>query len=186
MDIERISHSYKTVIKEYTDFPEFVEKAKEQLATLQEAYVQKRLAYVETKVDLSTSEEALDEAKNLKDDDSKLPILQVNDRMRMWEPVEEALFLSWSQANEERNFDQFYSEQKLAAASITGVVEAYTAPVKNKPGDFIIRDKDMPVAYVYSTKVNLQSLIGKKVTLLGCPRANNNFAFPAYFIIAIE
>jgi hypothetical protein len=65
-------------------------------------------------------------------------------------------------------------------------VEAYASPVKNKPGDFIIRDKDLPVAYVYSTQVNLQNLVGKKVTMIGIPRSSNNFAFPTFFIISVE
>ncbi|MBI2743626.1 MAG: hypothetical protein HYX48_06890 [Chlamydiales bacterium] len=186
IDIERITQSYKTVINEYTDFPEHVEKAKELLASLQEAYVQKRLAQADAKLAIATAQEHSDESDNLQTSNSTLASALVNDKMKMWEPVEEALYLSWSQANDDRNQEQFYEEQKLAAATITGIVEAYTAPVKNKPGDFIIRDKDMPVAYVYSTRVNLQNMIGKKVTLLGCPRSNNNFAFPAYFVIAAE
>lgn len=185
MDIERVSDSYKTVINEYTDFPEYVEKAKEQLASLQEAYVQKRLSYVDTKKAVK-EEIVLDDEVNTKESMTTISNMQVNDKMKMWEPIEEALYLSWAQANDDKNVDQFYEEQKIAAAPITGIVEAYTAPVKNKPGDFIIRDKDLPVAYVYSTKVNLQSLVGKKVTLLGCPRSNNNFAFPAYYVIAVE
>ncbi len=184
MDIERVTHSYKTVIGEYTDFPEYVEKAKEQLVSLQEAYVQKRLAHVDRKSN-SAAEESSFEVDNQKDD-SAASFMQVSDKMKMWDPIEEALYLSWSQMNDDKSQDQFYNEQKLAAVPVTGIVEAYTAPVKNKPGDFIIRDKDLPVAYVYSTKINLQNMIGKKVTLLGCPRSNNNFAFPAYYIIAIE
>ncbi|NDE82278.1 MAG: hypothetical protein EB051_01510 [Chlamydiia bacterium] len=72
----------------------------------------------------------------------------------------------------------------MASTEISGIVEPYTAPVKCKPGDFIIRDKDLPVAYIYSTQINLQNLVGQKVTLKGVARPNNNFAFPAYFILS--
>jgi hypothetical protein len=58
--------------------------------------------------------------------------------------------------------------------------------VKNKPGDFILRNKDIPVGYVYSTIVNLQSLVGKNVRLIAAPRPNNNFAFKAYYVLAAE
>lgn len=183
MDIDRVSHSYKTIISDYTDFPEYVEKAKEQLASLQEAYVQKRLAQVDRKASgkVETKTEAAEQDSN-----AHAALKQITDRMKMWEPLEEAMFLSWAHLNEDRTLDEFYQEQKLAAVPITGILETYASPVKNKPGDFILRDKDLPVAYLYSTKINLQSLVGKKVTLLGTPRANNNFAFPAYFILGVE
>ncbi len=183
MDIDRVSHSYKTIISDYTDFPEYVEKAKEQLASLQEAYVQKRLAQVDRKT--AGKAEAKSEAVE-HDSTAHAALQQVTDRMKMWEPIEEAMFLSWAHLNEDKTLDEFYQEQKLAAVPITGILEAYLSPVKNKPGDFILRDKDIPVAYIYSTKINLQSLVGKKVTLLGTPRANNNFAFPAYFVLGVE
>jgi len=179
MDIDRVSHSYKTIINDYTDFPEHVEKAKEQLASMQEAYVQKRLSHKS-----GSSSHSQEEKKH--EAVAQADLKQITDRMKMWEPVEEAMFLSWAHLNEEKTLDEFYEEQKLAAVPITGIIEAYIHPVKNKPGDFIIRDKDLPVAYVYSTKINLQSLVGKKVTLLGSPRANNNFAFPAYFVLGVE
>jgi hypothetical protein len=34
--------------------------------------------------------------------------------------------------------------------------------------------------------LNLQDFVGKKVTLVGTKRENNNFAFPAYFVLAVE
>ncbi|MFI5334636.1 MAG: SH3 domain-containing protein, partial [Chlamydiales bacterium] len=182
MDIDRVSHSYKTIISDYVDFPEYVEKAKELLASTQEAYVQKRLEMGESK---GTSH-ALNRNVQKQDAPQDASLHQISDRMKMWEPMEEAMFLSWAHLNEEKTLEQFYEEQKLAAVPITGIVEAYTSPVKNKPGDFIIRDKDLPVAYVYSTKINLQSLVGKRVTLLGSPRASNNFAFPAFFVLSVE
>lgn len=179
MDIDRVSKNFKTIISEYTDFPELVEKAKEQLASLQESYLQKRLAQGESKV--STDSEFSNEVTK-----TAAPVEAATDRMKMWEPLEESLYLTWAPANEEKTLEQYYTEQKLTAVPITGILEAYATPVKNKPGDFIVRNKDLPVAYVYSTKVNLQNLVGKKVTLLSAPRPNNNFAFPAYFVLEAE
>ena len=106
--------------------------------------------------------------------------------MKLWEPIEEALYLSWANINDNKAIRDYYDEQKLASVEIAGIVEPYNTPVKNKPGDFIIRDKDVPVAYVYSTQVNLQSLVGKQVKLIAAPRPNNNFAFPAYYILSAE
>jgi len=106
--------------------------------------------------------------------------------MKMWEPIEESLYLSWASRNEDRSIDEFYVDQKQTATKITGFVEPYTAPVKNKPADHIVKNGDLPVAYVYSTQINLQEFAGKKVTLLVTPRSNNNFAFPAYFVLSVE
>ena len=94
--------------------------------------------------------------------------------------------MSWTNINDNKTQQDYYEEQKLAAIEIAGIVEPYTAPVKNKPGDFILRDKDIPVGYVYSTQVNLQNLIGQNVRLIAAPRPNNNFAFPAYYVLRVE
>jgi hypothetical protein len=83
---------------------------------------------------------------------------------------------------------EYYDEQKAVATTISGILEAYSLPVKNRPGDFVLKDsaRDLPVAYVYSTKLNLQDMVGKRVKLRGIERPNNNFAFPAYFVVAEE
>lgn len=180
MDIDRISKSYHTIINDYSDFAELVEQAKESLASLQEAYMQKRIAYQETLAAEAKSAPA--KAVALEQATQR----ESTDRMKLWEPVEESLYLTWSCINNDRNINEFYEEQKLSSVTITGIVEPYTAAVKNKPGDFILRDKDMPVAYVYSTQVNLQDFVGKKVTLVGTQRPNNNFAFPAYFVLTVQ
>lgn len=185
IDIDRITQSYQTLINEYAEFPEYVEQAKESLASLQENFAQKRLAYQESNV----SEEKIaapSKQQGTVETFSAQIAKEATDRMKLWEPVEESLYLTWSCFNGDKNIDQFYEEQQISAVALTGILEAYTAPVKNKPGDFIVRDKDLPLAYVYSTQVNLQDLVGKKVTLRGAQRPNNNFAFPAYFVLDAE
>ena len=59
--------------------------------------------------------------------------------------------------------------------------------IKNKPGDFILRDNsDIPLGYLYSTQVDLKAFEGKEVSVLVVSRPNNHFAFPAYYVINIE
>lgn len=190
IDIDRLTRSYTTVIKDYAEFPHHVQRAKESLANAQEAYLQKRIAYLEERAaiaaassetgDLMAEEAAFEEVAAAPQADS------ITDRMKLWEPVEEGLFLSWMQMNEEKSLDEFYEEQMMTAVAVTGILETYSASVKNKPGDFILKDRDLPVAYLYSSQVNLQNLVGKKVTILASPRPNNNFAFPAYYVLAVE
>lgn len=186
IDLERISHSYQTIINDYTEFPEYVDKARESFASLQETYIQKKIAYLESKSqvfskDNKQSDDA-DEGFHRKQAFAADP----TDRMKLWEPIEESLYLTWARLNEDRPMQEFYDDQKMEAVAMSGILEAYVSPVKNKPGDFILRDKDLPVAYLYSTQINLQNMIGKKVTVVGTPRSNNNFAFPAYFVLSVE
>lgn len=179
IDFERVVTGYKNVIDEYTEFPDLVEQAKEALASFQETYLQKRITHMEAEQIVAESKQA--EHRELVESAS-----QITDRMKIWEPIEEALYSSWSNINENRDQHNYYDEQKLASVELSGIVEPYNAPVKSKPGDFIIRDKDTPVAYIYSTKINLQNLVGKQVTVIASPRPNHNFAFPAYFVLDVE
>ena len=180
MDIERIKHNYQTVMNDYIEFPELVDKAKEALASVQEEYTQRKITYLEDRAEGKISTEEMKSSAKVE--------MTVNptDRMKIWEPVEESLYLSWAARHEDRSIDEFYDEQRQEAQVVTGIVEPYHALVKRKPGDFILKDKNLPVAYIYSTQINLQDFVGKKVTALVTPRANNNFAFPAYFVLSVE
>lgn len=178
ISIDRIKHNYETVMADYADFPELAEKAKESLATVQENYLQKRLSFLEQKSGFGVDEQASEPKFEL--------TVAPTDRMKLWEPIEESLFLSWSTSHDDRSIDEFYEEQKQNATVITGILEQYASPVKKKPGDFMLKSKELPVAYLYSTHINLQDFIGKKVTVVAAPRSNNNFAFPAYYVISVE
>jgi hypothetical protein len=60
--------------------------------------------------------------------------------------------------------------------------------MKNKPGDYMLVSQatHAPIAYLYSTKVDLQHNVGQQVTIYGIKRPNYNFAFPAYFVVIAE
>ena len=183
MDFDRVVKGYSTVINDYSDFPDLVEQAKEALASFQEAYLQTRITHLES---VAAAEQlATAEAKRIAAIDAD--VNAITDRMKSWAPLEEALYLSWTSINDNKSQRDYYEEQALAAVEISGIVEPYIAPIKAKPGDFILRDnKDIPVAYLYSTQVNLQSLVGKHAKFVAAPRPNNNFAFPAYYVLAVE
>lgn len=110
----------------------------------------------------------------------------ITDKMLSWQPLEESLFHVWSVSNNDLSIDDFYIEEKMNATTLTGIVEEYNRPVKNRPGDYLLRSESLPVAFLYSTHVNLQNLVGKKISLTCSPRPNNNFAFPAYYVLSIE
>jgi hypothetical protein len=183
VDFDRIVKGFNTVVNDFTDFPELSEQAKDALAIFQEEYLQKRIAHTESHPADRFATSDSKQSVNLEKFEN---IAAITDKMKSWNPIEEALYLSWANINDNKTQRDYYEEQRLAAVEISGIVEPYTSPVKSKPGDFIIRENDVPVGYVYSTQVNLQSLIGKHVKLVAAQRPNNNFAFPAYYVLAVE
>lgn len=111
--------------------------------------------------------------------------------MAAWIPHEEAFYASWKDKQEDpdnASLEHFYENQKQGAFIVRGVIDPYNRPVKNRPGDYLLINagNSLPFAFLYSTKVNLQDYIGHDVSLIVVPRPNNNFAFPAYFVFAVE
>lgn len=186
IDFDRIVRGYNTVIHDFDEFPDLVEQAKEALASFQEAYLQHRINYLESQaaIEQYAAQNSRAAAKEPVESEHFERNTTLTDKMRLWEPIEEALYLSWANINDNRTLRDYYDEQKLASVEITGIVEPYTAPVKTKPGDYILRERDIPVGYIYSTQVNLQDMVGKKVRLVATQRPNNNFAFPAYYVLS--
>lgn len=188
IDFDRVVKGYHAVINDFSEFSDLVEQSKEALASFQEDYLQKKISHVEAQEALQYAAEAEKASRDsaVKALDPFSHVAMITDKMRIWEPLEEALYLSWSNINDNKALRDYYEEQKLAAVEISGIIEPYTTPVKSKPGDFILRENDIPVGYIYSTQVNLQNLVGTHVKLVAAPRPNNNFAFPAYYVLAVE
>ena len=180
IDFDKVNHSFQTVIQEYSEFPQLVEKAKDTLASVQEQFLEKRIHYLELKATEEASATLLETEKDL------ILTSMLTEKMKVWEPVEETLYQNWLGENKSGSMDEYYEEQKLSSNRISGTLEEYKAPVKCKPANYILKENDIPVGYVYSTMINLDNLVGKKVTLVGAPRPNNNFAFPAYFVFSVE
>jgi hypothetical protein len=108
--------------------------------------------------------------------------------MSNWLPVEENLFKAWSLQTGKRHPQEFYEEQKQQSFVLRGIIDPYTRPIKNKPGDYMLLNtiSKLPVAFLYSTHINLQDYVGHEVSVMVSPRNNNNFAFPAYFVLTLE
>ena len=119
----------------------------------------------------------------------KLAILEKVDMsrsMKSWLPSEAELFSSWSTFHPDKDPEDFYKEQLASCMEIEGVLESFTDDIQNKPGDYLVKLENRPVAYLYSTQVNLQPYLNQKVSVRVTPRPNNNFAFPAYFVLEID
>ncbi|MFT4553554.1 MAG: hypothetical protein ACI9S8_002194 [Chlamydiales bacterium] len=120
------------------------------------------------------------------EENTSFDLSSATDKMLLWGPIEKKLFLDWQLSNPQGKPTDYALEEKLNSVKLVGIVEPYTRAVKNKPGDYLLRLNNKTVAYLYSTKVDMQDKIGKEVAIVGSPRPNNHFAFPAYHVVTAE
>lgn len=109
-------------------------------------------------------------------------------KMSAWIAQEKNLYDKWAAQELSPNPYQFYQHEGVERISLQGMIEPYARTVRNKPGDYLLvnQSNNLPIAYLYSTKVNLQEKVGQEVSLKAVSRVNNNFAFPAYYVLEIE
>lgn len=173
------------IINQYSDFPQYASRAKELLNQTQETYLEKKLAYLEAKAQAQQPTQiASEKAKEA------VPIYNldaINAQAAVWLPLETNLYQEWARETN-GSPEQYYEQQKRQAVVLRGVIEPYPRALRNKPGDYLLISKNtrLPMAYLYSTKVDLHARKGKEVTLLAVPRPNNQFAHPAYFVLTVE
>lgn len=211
---ERVVENYERIIEEYTEFPREVKQAKDNLAKFHETYLHKKVAYLEDKASRASSDwKNREQSQTAMQDSQKQDYIQsssrsaqsdpnqmykkwvheqeasdMNARMALWIPVEIAYYEKWANNNQDRPIQDFYEEQRSYAMALRGIVEPYDRPIRNKPGDYLLvnRGNRLPIAYIYSTQVNLQDYVGQEVSLEAVLRPNNNFAYPAYYILNVE
>ncbi len=183
MRIEPILASLHKLISDDAEFTDQAAQAKELLKSIQDIYLQKKLAYLESKSS-STNYIAPSPSKQ----EQFKPQEPINGKAASWLPAEQALYQMWSSEHDDASIEEFYEKQKQSALILTGIIEPFVRYMRNKPGDYLLISKKnrMPVAYLYSTKVDLAAKTGQEVTLIAVPRPNNNFAHPAYFVLSME
>ncbi len=213
MKIDGLKANYEHIIHDFPEFPEANASAREELAALQNSYTTKKVDYLERQAQVSsvtfeTNKKLAAELKaqksmisNLESEIEKSRQLAALDQaivpsnhsqlptnMSAWFPVEEALYNQWIQKNAQSNPQEYYNLQKQAGFVLSGIVDPYNRPVKNKPGDYMLLHpiSKLPVAFLYSTHVNLQDYVGKQVRVLVSERDNHHFAFPAYFVLQVN
>lgn len=196
VDLASLESSFKHLIDAGDVHPMLSAQAKEALELVRDSFIQKKIAFLEEKVETSTPSNPY-AAKELETTlaeytqselgaPEKLPATST-DKMAVWQPMEQNHFLK-NKKNYHQSIGDYYQEEKGSASRMTGLLESYSRPIKNKPGDYVVRDRKtkMPIAYLYSTHVNLDNFVGQEVSLKASPRPNQHFAFPAYFVHSVE
>ena len=183
--VESLMMTLHKIINNYSDFPQQTARAKELLNQAQENYLEKKLAYLEAKAQAQQPIQIVSEP--VREAWPTYHLDAINSQTAAWLPVETTLYQDWSKETNGTP-EQYYDQQKRQAVVLRGVIEPYIRALRNKPGDYLLISKNtrLPMAYLYSTKVDLQARVGKEVTLLAVPRPNNQFAHPAYFILTVE
>ncbi|MBF5051220.1 Uncharacterized protein CLAVI_000861 [Candidatus Clavichlamydia salmonicola] len=147
-------------------------------------YIQKKLSFLSGKSSIKepNTEDSATELLPLKND-STSPLL--SEKMLAWVPLEDALCSLWITMKEDSTFSkkEFYAAERENSIVLSGIVEPYNRIAKNCPGDFLLRNNGLPVAFLYSTCIDLDKFVGKQVSIICVSRPNNHFAFPAYFVL---
>ncbi len=218
MNLDGVYADLNTLITQYSDFPKYVDRAKILLNSIQDAFIQKKITYLEAKtIAMETREAAVKKEndskpvnaeqmpirkeKNLPRDDSFPQTSEkiisnwepfdpdkMTSRMAIWIPQERSLYEGWRQRRQKGSPREFYEEQFGETIELKGVIEPYIHTIKTKPGDFLLVNPStkLPIAYIYSTRVDLQKNQGQAVLLHAVKRPNYNFAFPAYYVISVD
>jgi uncharacterized protein YgiM (DUF1202 family) len=241
IQLEQIYQPFNKLLKDYQDFPEIISKANEGMDLVQKTYLQKQIAFLESKTQqtedslktkqasinseiegyqkklaeleeqlkkereasgsLAAATEKANAAQSQKasaPSPLELPPVDhvrpsdapskpaVTPQMQYWVSIENGLYQKWLRSHPPASIDEFYKNEQLNSTSLKGTIAPFSQSIKNRPGDFILKVNNLPVAYLYSTRVNLQDLVGKQVRVTAVSRPNNNFAYPAYFVLSAE
>lgn len=117
--------------------------------------------------------------------------IKTSPKVQSRENLEYSLYKVWVDMQPQGNpkkltLEAFYEEEQKKKQVLVGELDIYPHVVKNNPGDYLLKDKENVVAFVYATKIDLEKWLGKRVSVECLPRPNNYFAFPAYHIISIK
>lgn len=203
IDYDSIIKQYERIIVNYPEFEEDKLKAEGLLNLFKENYIKMKIAYLEAKSGMMVHAEKLEEEKHsleekMREQQQRLAQLEQQVHIEqiplssstaapLWLNTERKLYLAWMEREGNKPIDAFYQEQRMEGVTLRGTIEPYLKKVKNKPGDYLLLNQQgRPVAFLYSTLVNLDDLSGRDVILIGSERSNNDFAFPAYFVLSAE
>jgi len=203
INYDAIVASYERVINSYPEFEEQKAKAETLLNLFKENYIKMKIAHLESKTGTAVYAERLQEEKStlegkMREQQERLAELEqkvhheampvvASFATPVWMNHEKQLYITWMEQEGSKPMESFYQEQRMAGVTLRGTIEPYLKKVNNKPGDYVLMNhQGRPIAFLYSTQVNLSDLIGKDATIVASERANNDFALPAYFVLSIE
>lgn len=164
-------------------FPDLSRKVGDLLKTMQEEYLQKSIQKQEVPIpELQAPIE-----QKIATPPQEIPAKEPTVSLFLKEQ-EKALIEKKMGSHECTSQEDLYTKEKKYATPMKGVLVSFDRPLKIKPGDFLLLHPvtKVPMAYLYSTTIDLASDTNMVVMVEVAERPNHNFALPAYFVHTIQ
>jgi len=203
IQLDQVLGNLNQIVNDKKNFPQHAAEAEQIIRDTSEQYLQKKIAYLETltenssqhwskqnkelKSEIHRQQDEIEQVNRLVEVQAPQTFIPKSTEMLYWEPAEAVLFEQWaSKQDGYANYETFYAEESKHARVLQGVLTQPPQGTHNTPGDYVLINERTrtPIAYLYSTRVNLRNNVGQKVTLRAVERGNNHFAFPAYFVLS--
>lgn len=181
----------KAIVAQNQDLPDLADKAQGLIKTVQEQYLQLSLGRTSESQATASKATSSPQIASLPTP-AQVPSVEAPQAPRFssftLEQQELNLMDQALRAGKIQSKDGFYPEELKTAQEIAGQLVPYERPVKNRPGDFMLVDAKtkVPVAYLYSCQIDLNSFAGQTVRLMVSPRPNHHFALPAFVVLAVK
>ncbi len=190
IQLSTISQKLSTFINDHKDMPQAVSQAEALISRMQQVYLTKSVALKDEPVE--EQKQAAPKREKEQEKEIAHPPLPAPQRpvttQASWQDHENSYIQSLIAKGEIESADGFYKEELEKTNTLHGTIKPYNSFVATRPGDFVLLNlkTNLPIAYLYSTKQDLATWVNKPVTLWVSERPNNNFAFPAYFVLQVE
>ncbi|WP_348660426.1 SH3 domain-containing protein [Chlamydiifrater volucris] len=200
VDLEAIYSKVNLVqTEEFSDVPELQKKIQEVLEKIQDRYLEKTSSEESvvcsktpsSKAPLSYLPKPLENYMGkslLSQHIRKQTTIKCSPQTKGRVTMENSLFSVWANMQDSKTvtLEDFYKSELSKASTLRGTIEQYTHVVRNNPGDYLLKDQENTLAFLYTTRFNMEAWVGKKVVVQVVSRPNNHFAFPAYFVMSIR
>ena len=180
MDMEEAEQISMKFITYYNDFTEEVQQATNLLHQLKEDYLTKKAK------NLNVVDEETDKQPDIQNAALEEETIEMTTMQQKWHQLEYNLYLNWMQDQPDKKFEDFKKVSMEKAVRMQGKIERFESDLPTKPGDYLLIQDGLPVAYLYSLDVNLDDYVGKEMSFSAVQRHNNHFAFPSYCILQAE
>ena len=183
---DKIQNAYEKALKLALSSPAFTEIAHDIVQEQQVAFCDYQKWFLESKSPPQPQE--IDQSKeNQEVKSSSKPLAALSTAPTRWTRVEQMRLEQWLDAHPEKTESHYWHEQEQQSQRLEGTLAPYVrSDLRQKPGDFLLYNSDIPIAYLYSAQLKLADLEGKACKLRVVKRDDLGFALPAYCVIAVE
>ncbi len=172
------------------DLPPYVERAQSMLQKMQEAYLQKSMSSQQANFPAPEAAHPQETALANEKVVDHVPVSQSapDTDTAPFKQMEHRRVQAAIDSGRAQTAKDFYALEAKKGLRMKGVVKPFMRNVRNAPGDFVLVNPQTQVvaAFLFSTSINLLDYANKEVTVLCVERPNNDYAFPAYFVISVE